>query len=124
MLRIQHMTGVMRNIALPHVPCNVCFWARWNLRTTSSDDLMKLQVADKLRVATREVPPFAMRNEDGQWSGISIDLLREVKAELEEDSGHEIEIEFQVMTLAEMLDATEKQRSRLGGRRDHDELRT
>ncbi|SMP73770.1 amino acid ABC transporter substrate-binding protein, PAAT family [Neorhodopirellula lusitana] len=72
-----------------------------------SDDPIKLQVPEKLRVATREVPPFAMQNEEGQWTGISIDLLREVKAELENESGHEIEVVFQVMSLTEMLDATE-----------------
>lgn len=68
----------------------------------------KLVVPQKLSVATREVPPFSMLNEDGQWIGISIDLLREVKAELENQSGHEIEIEFSVLSLTEMLDAVEE----------------
>ena len=77
------------------------------LEDIPSDDLVKLEVPDTLRVATREVPPFAMRNEEGQWTGISIDLLREVKAELESDSGKEIEIKFKDLTLAEMLDAVE-----------------
>lgn len=72
-----------------------------------ASDPVRLDVPEKLRVATREVPPFAMQNEEGQWTGISIDLLREVKAELESESGHEIEIDFQVLTLAEMLDAAE-----------------
>ncbi len=57
-------------------------------------DPVMLEVPAKLRVATREVPPFAMRNEDDQWEGISIDLFREVKAELESQSGHEIDVEF------------------------------
>ena len=78
------------------------------LENTASDESVELDVPEKLRVATREVPPFAMQNEEGQWSGISIDLLREVKVELESRSGHEIELEFKVMTLAEMLEATEK----------------
>ena len=67
----------------------------------------KIEVPETLVVATREVPPFAMRNEDGQWIGISVDLLREVKAELEIDSGHEIDVEFKDMPLADMLDAVE-----------------
>ena len=37
----------------------------------------------RFRIATRQVPPFAMKNEDGQWVGISIELLREIKAELD-----------------------------------------
>jgi ABC-type amino acid transport substrate-binding protein len=48
-----------------------------------------------------------MQSESGQWSGISIDLLREVKAELENESGHEIEIELRSLPLNEMLDAIE-----------------
>ena len=65
----------------------------------------KLEVPETLVVGTREVPPFAMRNEDNQWEGISVDLLREVKAELENLSGHEIEIEIKVLMLSELLDA-------------------
>ena len=65
----------------------------------------KLKIPKTLVVSTREVPPFAMLNEENQWEGISIDLLRDVKAELEEISGHEIEIQFKIQTLAEMLDA-------------------
>ncbi len=68
---------------------------------------VRLMVPDKLVVATREVPPFAMRSEDSQWTGISIDLLREVKAELEVESGHDIAFEFREMSLAGMLDAVE-----------------
>lgn len=58
-----------------------------------------------LIVGTREVPPFAMLNQENQWEGISIDLLRDVKAELEDLSGHEIEIQFKIQTLKEMLAA-------------------
>ena len=50
-----------------------------------------------------------MLNEDNQWEGISIDLLREVKAELESASGHEITLEFKSMSLAKMLDAVENE---------------
>ncbi|TWU60182.1 Cyclic nucleotide-gated potassium channel [Rubripirellula tenax] len=73
-------------------------------------DSIRLDVPDMLRVATREVPPFAMRNEAGQWTGICIDLLREIKASLEIESGHPIEIEFRTLPLAEMLDAVEESR--------------
>ena len=39
-----------------------------------------------LVVATRHVPPFAMKDEEGNWTGISIDLLREIILQLNEDS--------------------------------------
>jgi len=35
-----------------------------------------------LQVGTKVAPPFAMKNSDGQWSGISIDLWRELASEL------------------------------------------
>lgn len=83
------------------------------LEANISDNPVKLEVPDKLIVATREVPPFAMRNQDGQWTGISITLLREIKADFENESGHKIDIEFKVLPLAEMLDAVEKSKVNL-----------
>jgi ABC-type amino acid transport substrate-binding protein len=62
----------------------------------------------RLLVATREVPPFAMKNENGQWIGISIELLREIKADLESGAEHQTELEFQEMDLEEMLGAVER----------------
>ena len=75
------------------------------LKEDADDKSPKLEVPDTLIVGTRVVPPFAMLNEDKQWEGISIDLLREVKAELQDESGHEIKLEFKVLTLKEMLAA-------------------
>ncbi len=37
---------------------------------------------DMLQVGTKVAPPFAMKNAEGQWSGISIDLWRELAREL------------------------------------------
>lgn len=59
----------------------------------------------RIRVATRQVPPFAMKNEDGQWVGISIELLREVKVDLENETEQEIQLDIQELDLEEMLDA-------------------
>ena len=36
----------------------------------------------KLVVGTRHVPPFAVKNADGTWSGVTIDLWRDVAAKL------------------------------------------
>ena len=33
-----------------------------------------------LRVGTKETPPFAMMGEDGRWTGISVELLRDMAA--------------------------------------------
>ena len=67
-----------------------------------------LAAPERLTVATREVPPFAMRNADGQWIGISIELLREIKADLEAVSGHDIKVEFRELSLEDMLAAVEQ----------------
>ncbi|TWU47804.1 transporter substrate-binding domain-containing protein [Rubripirellula reticaptiva] len=82
--------------------------AQDNIRDNGpTDDPVRLGVPETLRVAVREVPPFAMLSDDGQWTGISVDLMREVKAELEIESGHTIEIDFRPLSLGEMLDAVE-----------------
>jgi len=33
-------------------------------------------------VGTEEVPPFAIKHNDGTWTGVSIDLWRQIAAEL------------------------------------------
>lgn len=65
-------------------------------------------IPNRIVVATREVPPFATKNEDGEWAGISIELLREAKADLQNESEHEITLVFREMGLEEMLDAVER----------------
>ena len=35
-----------------------------------------------LIVGTKEVPPFAMKNREGTWTGVSIDLWRQIAGEL------------------------------------------
>ncbi len=39
-------------------------------------------VKKKLVVGTKETPPFAMKDADGHWTGISIDLWRQIAEEL------------------------------------------
>jgi ABC-type amino acid transport substrate-binding protein len=39
-------------------------------------------LARKLIVGTKEAPPFAMKSSDGVWTGISIDLWRQIASEL------------------------------------------
>ena len=53
----------------------------------------------KLVVATKEAPPFAIKDEDGRWTGVSIDLWRDIANELK------LDYEFREMDLVEMLTA-------------------
>ncbi|QTN42634.1 transporter substrate-binding domain-containing protein [Marinobacter salsuginis] len=54
-----------------------------------------------LRVGITEVPPFAMKNGDGRWEGISVDLWQEVAA------GIDREFKWVPMSFNELLNATE-----------------
>jgi ABC-type amino acid transport substrate-binding protein len=69
--------------------------------TTTSD------TRTPLVVATRHVPPFAIKDEEGNWSGISIDLLREIVLQLNENSQQQFDLELREMSLKEMLAALE-----------------
>jgi ABC-type amino acid transport substrate-binding protein len=40
------------------------------------------QVQKKLIVGTKEAPPFSMKDSEGRWTGISIDLWRQIATEL------------------------------------------
>lgn len=51
----------------------------------------------KLIVGTKHSPPFAFKNPDGEWTGISIELWRHLTDELN------LEYEFRELTLDEML---------------------
>ncbi len=39
--------------------------------------------SEVLRIGTKEAPPFSMKNKDGSWSGLSIDLWKGIAADLE-----------------------------------------
>lgn len=62
---------------------------------TAADD-----TAQTLIVATREVPPFAFRDNSGNWAGLSIELWRDIAANLG------ITYRFEEAELADMLEGT------------------
>ncbi len=51
-----------------------------------------------LVVGTKAAPPFSMKTADGKWTGLSIDLWRQIAAELN------LQYEFRERTLEQMLD--------------------
>lgn len=54
-----------------------------------------------LVVATKVVPPFAIKQSDGTWTGVSIELWERIAAELD------LEYRFEEATLQEILDGVE-----------------
>ena len=51
-----------------------------------------------LIVGTKEAPPFSIKTADGQWSGLSIDLWRQIATELN------LAFELRELTLKQLLD--------------------
>jgi len=51
-----------------------------------------------LIVGTKEAPPFSMKTSDGQWTGLSIDLWRQIAAQLN------FRYELRELTLKQLLD--------------------
>jgi ABC-type amino acid transport substrate-binding protein len=51
-----------------------------------------------LIVGTKEAPPFSMKTSDGQWTGLSIDLWRQIAAELN------LQFEFRELALKQLLE--------------------
>ncbi|MGB7327993.1 MAG: transporter substrate-binding domain-containing protein [Rubripirellula sp.] len=57
----------------------------------------------QLRVGTREIPPFSIKNDEGAWNGVSIDLWREIAVDLE------VESEFvEYTSVSELLAAVQR----------------
>ena len=55
----------------------------------------------KLTIATKQVPPFAMLDTNGEWYGLSISLFEVLAEELE------LDYEWQEATLSEMISGVE-----------------
>ena len=54
-----------------------------------------------LMVGTKEAPPFSMKDPDGNWTGISIDLWQQIAAELD------LTYEFRELDLKQLLDGVQ-----------------
>ena len=72
------------------------------LATPCSSAQVRSSADEALIVATRHVPPFAIKQEGGDWRGISVDLWREMAEEMG------LEYRLREMTLKEMLGAVER----------------
>ena len=71
------------------------------LMTVMSADVGGQQSSDApqpLIVGTKEAPPFSMKTADGQWTGLSIELWRQIAAELN------FRFEFKELTIKQLLD--------------------
>ncbi len=77
----------------------------WPLSAMAQPEILP---GNKLVVATRHVPPFSVKDDAGNWSGLSIDLLREIVVELNEDREQPVVLEFRDVPLKEMLTAVEQ----------------
>ena len=78
------------------------------LNLMSADLVAQNPEGQRLRVGLKESPPFSMRDDQGEWSGLSVDLLRDVAKELNH------ELDFVEADLKELLSDIEKGRLQVG----------
>ncbi|MGC9328355.1 MAG: transporter substrate-binding domain-containing protein [Candidatus Hinthialibacter sp.] len=69
-----------------------------------SQETAAVKIERKLIVGVKEAAPFSMKSEDGVWSGISIDLWRQIANELQ------IDYDFQEMNLKGLLEGVADRR--------------
>lgn len=69
----------------------------------AQDETPRIAAPDSppLRIATKHIPPFAIKNTDGSWSGISIELWKELSDVLN------LEYEFRELTLEQTFEGLE-----------------
>jgi polar amino acid transport system substrate-binding protein len=99
------MRGIIRGLAKSSHPLSVCAMLLWTFVVPShaQADAGADQPRAKIVVGTMRVPPFVLRSDDGQWSGLSIDLWKRIADELK------VPFEFREFDydLAGLLDAVE-----------------
>jgi ABC-type amino acid transport substrate-binding protein len=62
------------------LPVTLCLG--WTGDVTGAERQLEDQTSNRLTVGVKEAPPFVMRNDNGDWTGISIELWRAVAEEL------------------------------------------
>lgn len=81
----------------------LCFGAPANAQQAGPEAVMEpnAKPATKLVVGTKDSPPFAFKNPDGKWTGISIELWKHLATELD------LEYEFKEESLEGLLSGVE-----------------
>ena len=102
------MRGIIKRLTASSHPLSLCAILFWTFVVPSplQADAGAGQLRAKIVVGTMRVPPFVLRSDDGQWSGLSIDLWKRIAEELK------IPFEFREFDydLAGLLDAVERGR--------------
>jgi ABC-type amino acid transport substrate-binding protein len=102
------MRGIIKRLAACSHPLSLCAILFWTFAVPSplQADAGAGQPRAKIVVGTMRVPPFVLRSDDGQWSGLSIDLWKRIADELK------VPFEFREFDydLAGLLDAVERGR--------------
>jgi polar amino acid transport system substrate-binding protein len=78
------MSGIVKRLTKSSPPLSLCAMLFWTFVVPSSvhADVDAGQPRAKIVVGTMRVPPFVLRSDDGQWSGLSIDLWKRIADEL------------------------------------------
>jgi polar amino acid transport system substrate-binding protein len=94
---LRRIATIVRSLLVPAILLCVC-------ATPSQGQPDARAETGKIVVGTLRVPPFVLRSDDGQWSGLSVDLWKQIAAELK------IDFEFREYDydVAGLLDALER----------------
>jgi polar amino acid transport system substrate-binding protein len=99
------MRGIIKLLTARAPPLSLCALLFWTFVVQSQvrADAGAGQPQAKIVVGTMRVPPFVLRSDDGQWSGLSIDLWKRIADELK------VPFEFREFEydLAGLLDAVQ-----------------
>jgi polar amino acid transport system substrate-binding protein len=78
------MRGIIKRLTASSHPLSLCAILFWTFVVPSplQADAGAGQPRAKIVVDTMRVPPFVLRSDDGQWSGLSIDLWKRIADEL------------------------------------------
>ena len=76
----------------------ICFSLLIIVMSTDVGGQQSSSALQPLIVGTKESPPFSMKTADGQWFGLSIDLWRQIAAELN------LQFEFRELALNQLLE--------------------
>jgi len=102
------MRGIIKRLTTSSRPLSLCAVLFWTFIVPSPlhADAGAGQPRAKVVVGTMRVPPFVLRSDDGQWSGLSIDLWKRIADELQ------VPFEFREFgyDLAGLLDAFKRGR--------------
>ena len=78
-----HVPGALRKIRISEFGFRSLLLAAWLPAAASADSTPTAPPAGQLVVGVYEAPPWAMKGDDGEWHGLTVDLWKALAADLD-----------------------------------------